>query len=314
MPRIIGHMGSMSRPAATRRSRSATLGFVAVLVAACAAAPAARSGEATPSPAADAAETPAGPGTSPQAPPSTTSVAPSASPAADARGAARKLLETRAAAVVMDVRREKRPIDPVETLILLEGPIEPALGRGQARLDFSGLVAVPGASASPGADPIVELIWTPDDLYARSATRPTEAWETRSRAEARTNSGYLGRIPDEVLGLIRLVAASQPDEITALENAPIDGEDAQRWLVRVPVEATVVEGVPADVPDAPTLRDVYRIDALDIEVWLVDGMLRRVRYAIAREKALYGGPDRTTVTYDWSEAPSADPIVVPPPP
>ena len=163
-------------------------------------------------------------------------------------GAARVLLETRAAAVVMDVRREKRPIDPVETLILLEGPIEPALGRGQARLDFSGLVAVPGASASPGADTIVELIWTPDDLYARSATRPTEAWVTRSRAEARINSGYLGRMPDEVLGLVRLVAASQPDKVTALEDAPIDGEDAQRWLVRVPVEATVVEGVPGRRP------------------------------------------------------------------
>ena len=48
------------------------------------------------------------------------------------------------------------------------------------------------------------------------------------------------------------------------------------------------------------LRDIYGIDAMDMEVWLVDGMLRRVRYAIAREKALYGGPDRTTVTYDWS--------------
>ena len=70
----------------------------------------------------------------------------------------------------------------------------------------------------------------------------------RSRAEARTSSGYLGRIPDEVLGLVTLVATSQPDKITALEGAQIDGEEAQRWLVRVPVEAAVVEGVPAERP------------------------------------------------------------------
>jgi hypothetical protein len=241
-------------------------------------------------------------------------VTPSASPAADPIDAARELLKTQAAAVVMDVRRGKRPADPVETLILFEGPVEPALGRGQARLDFSGLVAIPGASASPGQDSIVELIWTPEDLYARSATRPGEAWETRSRAEARINSGYLGRVPDEVLGLVKLIATSQRDKITALEGAKLGGIEARRWLVRVPVEAAVVEGVPAEVPDAAVLRDAYDTDALDVEVWLVDGMLRRVRYAIAREKALYGGPDRTTVTYDWSLAPSADPIVVPPQP
>jgi hypothetical protein len=294
----------MSRTTWTRRSRAAVLAVTAVLVAACTPAP---GGTGTPT----APLSPTG------LPPSPTSVAPSASTGTDANaaiGAARDLLDAPAAAVDMDVLREKRPADPVETLILLEGRAEPAIGRGLAHLDFSGMVAIPGATASPGPDSIVELIWTPEDLFARSATRPTEPWETRTRAEARINSGYLGRIPDEVLGLLKLVATSQPDEMTALEVEEIDGVQAQRLLVRVPVEAAVLEGVPAEVPDATVLHNAFGIDALDVEVWLVDGMLRRVRYAMAREKALYGGPDRTTVTYDWSPAPSADPIVVPPQP
>ena len=304
---MIGRMGSMSRPTWSLRARAAALAFSAVLVAACTAVPAGPSGEPTQS---------VDPGTSTRPSPSPTSVAPSASIAVDAHAAieaARELLEAPAAAVDMDVLREKRPADPVETLILLEGRVGPAIGRGHTRLDFSGMVTIPGTSASPGPDSIVDLIWTPDDLFARSAARPTEAWVSRSRAEARTNSGYLGRVPDEVLGLLKLIAMSQPDRIAALENAQIAGEEAQRWLVRVPVEAAVVEGVPAEVPDATVLQDNYGIDALDVEVWLVDGILRRVQYAMAREKALYGGPDRTTVTYDWSPAPDTDPIVVPTP-
>jgi len=241
-------------------------------------------------------------------------VGPSASLAADAHDAieaARELLETRAADVDMDVRREKRAADPVETLILFEGRVEPALGRGHMRLDFGGLLAVPSATAPPQPDSI-EVVWTPDELHARSPIRPTEAWVTRSRTEARVGSPYVVRVLDEVLGLVTLVATSEPDKITALEDAQIDGEEAQRWLIRVPAAAAVVEGVPAELPDATVLHDIYGIDAIDVEVWLVDGVLRRVRYAIAREKALYGGPDRTTVTYDWSPTPRADPIVVPP--
>ena len=308
----------MSPRTATRRSGSLAAAFLAVLVAACTAAP----GESDPGHQPTQSPDPGGTGSaatsvpSPRPAPSSTGV-PSASLAVDghdAIDAARGLLETRAANVEMDVRREKRPADPVETLIVFEGRVEPALGRGHMRLDFSGLVAVPGATASPGPDSIVDLIWTPDELYARYATRSTEGWESRSRTDARVGSGYLGRAPDEVLGLLKLVATSRPETLTPLAGAQLDGELARRWLVRVPVEATALEGVPADVPDATVLRDVYGIDALDIEVWLVDGALRRVRYAIAREKALYGGPDRTTVTYDWSVTPGADPIVAPPPP
>ncbi len=214
----------------------------------------------------------------------------------------------------MDLRREKRPDDPVETLIVAEGRVEPAIGRGHLRVDLGGLVAIPGASEPPASDLIAEVIWTPEEMYARSATVPKETWEARSRAEGRSGGGYIGRLPDEVLGLARLIASSRPEEVKALEEAPIDGEKARRWLIRMPVEATAIEGVPADVPSATQLRDTYGVEAIDVEVWLVGGTLRRIRYVIAREKAAYGGPDRTTVTYDWSQAESDESIVVPPPP
>ena len=80
----------------------------------------------------------------------------------------------------------------------------------------------------------------------------------------------------------------------------------------MPIKDAFVQGVPAEVPDMTVLRDTYGIDTLDLEVWLVDGVLRRVVYELARDEAPYGGPDRTIVTYDWSEAASSDPIVVPP--
>ena len=60
-----------------------------------------------------------------------------------------------------------------------------------------------------------------------------------------------------------------------------------------------------------SLRQIYEITELPIEVWLVDGEIRRLRYAFAREKALYGGPDRTTTTYDWIPASDQLPIELP---
>ena len=104
-------------------------------------------------------------------------------------------------------------------------------------------------------------------MYARSATVPKDPWEARSRTEGRSGGGYVGRLPDEVLGLARLIASSRAEEVKALEDAPIDGENARRWLIRMPVEATAVEGVPADVPSAAQLRETYGVEAIEVEVW-----------------------------------------------
>jgi hypothetical protein len=233
------------------------------------------------------------------------------SPGSEAIEAARRLVRADAAHVAMDVRRQKRESDPVETLITLDGRVEPALGRGRARADFSGLFAIPGSSPAPGSESVIELTWTPDELFARSAAQPDGNWTARSRADARATGGLIGRLPDEIDGLAKLVADGDADAFVPAADGSIDGRVARRWILRVPVEHAAVEGVPFDVPNAAVLRDTYGIDEIKIESWLVDRVLRRLRYAVAREHAAYGGPDRTTVTYDWTPTTDAEPIVVP---
>jgi hypothetical protein len=227
--------------------------------------------------------------------------------------AARRLMLSDGAEIAMDVRRQKRESDPIETLITLDGRVEPALGRGQIRVDFSGLFALPGASPSPTLDSVIELVWTPDELFARSPAQPDTGWTARSRADARLNGGVIGRLPDEVDGLVKLVAQGDQGSVLPAADGSIDGQVARRWTLRVPIEDAAAEGVPLDVPNAAVMRDTYGIEAVEIGAWLVDGVLRRLRYKIAREHAAYGGPDRTTVTYDWTPTESAEPIAVPTP-
>lgn len=227
--------------------------------------------------------------------------------------AARRLMHAEAAEITMDVRRQKRESDPIETLLTLDGRVEPALGRGHVQADFSGLFAIPGASSASGLDSVIELVWTPDELFARSPAEPETGWTARSRTDARTDGGLIGRLPDEVDGLVKVVAEGDPSAVVPADDATLNGKTARRWTIRVPVEDAAADGVPFDIPNASVLRDTYGIDEIEIEAWLVDDVLRRLRYAIAREQAAYGGPDRTTVTYEWTPAERADPIVVPSP-
>jgi hypothetical protein len=222
--------------------------------------------------------------------------------------AAQRLLEAEAARVEMAVRREKRPTDPVETLLTGSGRIEPAAGHGQMRYDLTGLFTIP--DASPPSNPTVfDLTWTPDDLWARADE--AGEWQRRTRDDARESGGLLGRLPDEMDGLLRLLATSGPDQAASTGTSRIDGRDADSWIVTIPIEELAADGVPADAPDAETLRRVYGIDALPIEVLMVDGQVRRLQYAFAREEAPYGGPDRTTTTYDFLSAASEPPIELP---
>ncbi len=225
--------------------------------------------------------------------------------------AARRLLSTAAAAFDMTVVREKRPQDPIETLIAGSGRVEPPNGRGQARYDLTGLVAPPGTPAPSIAALVAEVVWTPDELVVQLASEPG-GWQARPRDEARRSGGLVGRLPDEVIGLVRLVADASPgDAVVALDPVDLDGAPAERWLVRSTLEAAAAAGVPADVPDAATVREQYGVTTVDVEVWLVAGELRRLRYAFTREEAPYGGPDRTTVTYDWRESTPDVPIAIP---
>lgn len=236
---------------------------------------------------------------------------PSISAATTLTAAAVGLLEARSATVTIDVRRERRAGDPVETLVAGEGRVEPVAGRGSVRYDLTGLLAGPEAPTTPDPDLIVDVAWTADHLYARLAPEAEGDWQVRTRAEARDSSGLIGRLPDEVLGLVELVAAAGPNAVEPMEPGALDGRLSDRWRVRVPIEEAAEAGVPADAPDAATLRRVYGVEALDVEAWLVDGQVRRLRYEFARDEAPYGGPDRTITTYDWLVTADADPIVLP---
>jgi hypothetical protein len=225
--------------------------------------------------------------------------------------------------VSLVVERQKRPTDPAETLVTGTGRVEPSAGRGHWRYDVSALFAPPSETTSPGttssppATPppapldVVEVIWTPTDIYVRVADVKTGSWESRSREDGRRSGGLIGRLPDEPLGLVTLVANSDPREATPLDSADLGGATAERWLVTVPLETATAAGVPPELPDAKAMRAQYGITDLPIEVWVVDDTVRRLRVALHRDAAPYGGPDTTTTTYDWLPARDTVPIEIP---
>jgi hypothetical protein len=218
------------------------------------------------------------------------------------------LLEATSASVDLAVEREKRPTDPVETLLVGTGRLEPTQGRGEMRYDLTGLFATPDTSP-PTSPTIFDVTWTPDDLWARADA--SAEWQKRTRDEARSNGGLLGRLPDEVDGLLRVIAESDAGAARQTGSEELDGQSAERWTVVVPIEDLAARHVPADTPYADVLRRIYGIDAVPVEVWLVDGGLRRLRYAFAREQAPYGGPDQTTTTYDVLATTNEPPIELP---
>jgi hypothetical protein len=211
----------------------------------------------------------------------------------------------------MSVIREQRPGDPVETLVTGSGRVEPARDRGHVEYDLTGLIAPRSPAPSPATSEVIEVIWTPDEVSVRIAGVQRGDWQSRTRDEARMSGGLIGRLPDETSGLLTVVAGSQPGQTVPLEPADLDGAAAERWMVTVPIEVAAAAGVPADVPDADTIRRLYGIEDTEIEVWLVDGALRRLRFELRREEAPYGGPERTITTYDWRPPIDPTPIELP---
>lgn len=283
--------------------------LLSIAVGGCASTPAPSANAQQPSASASSLSTP-GPGSSPAG--SESPAGPSGSAdSGSAKIAAQHLLTTKAFDLELKILREKRSTDPVETLVEGSGRMEPAIGRGHVRYDFTGLLTPPGTSPSPSAPNVIELVWTPDDEYVRLARDAAGKYETQTRARARETGGIVGRLPDEVLGLATLVAESQPSQAHPLEPTELAGFAVDRWTITVPVEAAAAAGVPGYLPDAAAIRRQYGKSEIDIEVWLIGGVLRRLQYQLAREMAPYGGPDRTTTTYDWLNAADDIEIEVP---
>jgi len=82
-------------------------------------------------------------------------------------------------------------------------------------------------------------------------------------------------------------------------------------LIAVPLERVKAAFIPPDT--YLSLREMFDIDSFPLEVWTVDGRIRRVGYVLEREKAPYGGPDRFETTYDWSGFGDTIDLVIPPP-
>jgi hypothetical protein len=263
--------------------------------------------------------------------PDTSAAAPNASASAALdmpKIAAQHLLATKAFDLELKISREQRSTDPVVTLVTGSGRMEPVSGRGHVRYDFTGLFAGSGSSPAPGAPggssvaptasagsspaptaaKVVELVWTPSDEYLRIAGGSSATYEKSTRDQARQSGGLVGRLPDEVLGLARLVAESDPSQARPLDPAELAGFAVDRWTVSIPVEAAAAAGVPGYLPDAAAVRSQYGASTIDVEVWLIGGILRRLQYQLARDQAPYGGPDRTTTMYDWLNA--ADDVAI----
>ena len=204
------------------------------------------------------------------------------------------------------------------TLVSGSGRMEPVAGRGRVRYDFSGLFTASGSSpapsapagpsAAPTASHVVDLVWTPDNEYVHVANDATGKYATQTRAGARQSGGIVGRLPDEVLGLAKLIADSDSSQARPLDPAELAGFPADRWTVAIPLEAAAAAGVPGYLPDAAAVRSQYGASEIDVEVWLIGGVLRRLEYQLARAQAPYGGPDRTTTMYDWLNA--ADDVAI----
>jgi hypothetical protein len=235
--------------------------------------------------------------------------------------AAQHLLATKAYDLQLKIVREQGPTDPVETLVTGAGRMEPPTGRGHVRYDFTGLFAgsgtspapsaSAGSSAAPSLSRIVDLVWTPDNEYLRTSSDANAKYQAQTRVRARQSGGVVGRLPDEVLGLATLIAGSDPSQARPLDPAELGGFVADRWTIAIPVDAAAAAGVPGYLPNADAIRQQYGTSEIDVEVWIIGGVLRRFKYELARAQGPGGGPDRTTTMYDWLNASDDVAIEVP---
>jgi hypothetical protein len=226
--------------------------------------------------------------------------------------AAARLLASAGATVRWESERWK-DTEESEILMIAEGRVDPAGGRGDLMYDFTTFFNFTGVPVIlPDPDHLYQVRWDASETYFFSLSTADEGWGHMSRADARERAGILGYLYTEVLGIVELVAHTEPASVTGTTAAAFEGANADRYVATIDVTDAIAEGVPAGVADADVFRGLYQVDTIEIEVWLVHGELLRIRYSLSREKALYGGPDRTQITYDFASGPPAD-IEIPPP-
>ena len=196
-----------------------------------------------------------------------------------------------------------KPGLPDETTALGSGVVDPAGDRGTMSFDL--FPEDDRLSFEP-----FEITWDPDDYW--TTTEPDQGehvWRHTTRDEA-PEMAMIGRVNEEPLALVRFVAEADPATIEPLPAATVDGVAAERWLVPVPFETTRAAFVPPDTYLG--FESIFGLEALPLEVWLIDGRIARVGYVLEREKAPYGGPDRNETWYDWSDVGAPIELAIPP--
>ena len=163
---------------------------------------------------------------------------------------------------------------------------------------------------SPLALPPFDIVWNETDFWTTAGPDALEGVWRHVTRERSPEMALIGRVNEEPLALVRFVAEADPATIEALPAGVLDGVAHERWLVRVPVPVARAAYVPPETYLA--FDTIFGIDALPLEIWLRDGRIARVGYVLEREKAPYGGPDRSETWYAWSEVGEPMNLVIPP--
>jgi hypothetical protein len=214
--------------------------------------------------------------------------------------AARAFLELDSARFEMRQDRWK-PDLPIERQWDATGIVDPHTDRGS--MEWTMAPWVEGGEVLSA-----EIRWDATDYWVSAAT-DADVWRHAPRERAR-GVATIGRVNEEPLALIRLVASASPDHVTRLETESLHGTPAQRWRVAVSIEQAKAAFVPPDSYAAVDL--VFGITEFPIEIWLQDGQIVRSGHVLSRAKAPYGGPDRFDTYYDWSALGDPIELTVPP--
>lgn len=277
------------------------LGVVAVVVACTAPSASGSAGDRATAPSGGPSSVPTGTTSSPAAVDTETPIA-----------AAGAFLRLTSARFEMAVDRWK-PGQPLEREWEASGVVDPATDRGSMRwrLLFPTLGQLtPPATPQPPFE--ADILWNATDYWSSGLPTAGEErrWTHATRERAR-ETAIIGRVQEEPLALVRFAAEADPSAVEPMARGTLDGDEADRWLIKVPLDRIRAAYIPPDT--YLSVREVFGIASFPLEVWTVDGAIRRVGYVLEREKAPYGGPDRFETYYDWSGFGDPIELVIPPP-